>query len=144
MALTNWKVTLELRIMTLGSSCGSAGKESTCNVRDLGSIPGFGRSPGEGNDSPLQYSGLENSRGSQRVGHDWATLTLWLFRCLIKAQWHRRTRTWHLACGQPIISVPLGASNKHVDAPACMGKMFTLFCKQLFVRYYLSVSAVST
>ena len=40
---------------------GSAGKESTCNVGDLGSIPGLRRSPGEGNGSPLQYSGLENS-----------------------------------------------------------------------------------
>ena len=40
---------------------GSAGKGSTCNVGDLGSIPGLGRSPGEGNGYPLQYSGLENS-----------------------------------------------------------------------------------
>ena len=42
--------------------CGSAGKESACNVGDLGSIPGLGRSPGEGKGYPLQYSGLENSR----------------------------------------------------------------------------------
>ena len=41
---------------------GSAGKESACNAGDLGSIPGLGRSPGEGKDYPLQYSGLENSR----------------------------------------------------------------------------------
>ena len=51
------------------------------NVRDLGSIPGLGRCPGEGNGNPLQYSCLENpmdggawcrllSMGSQRVGHD--------------------------------------------------------------------------
>ena len=40
---------------------GSDGKESTCNVGDLGSIPGLGRSPGEGKGYPLQYSGLENS-----------------------------------------------------------------------------------
>ena len=40
---------------------GSAGKESTYNARDLGSIPGLGRSPGEENSYPLQYSGLENS-----------------------------------------------------------------------------------
>ena len=40
---------------------GSAGKESTCNVGDLGSTPGLGRSTGEGNSYPLQYSGLENS-----------------------------------------------------------------------------------
>ena len=45
----------------LGFPCGSAGKESTCNVGDLGSIPGSGRSPGEGKGYPLQYSGLENS-----------------------------------------------------------------------------------
>ena len=36
-------------------------KESTCNAGDLGSIPGLGRSPGEGNGNPLEYSGLENS-----------------------------------------------------------------------------------
>ena len=40
---------------------GSAGQESTCNVGDLGSIPGLGRSPGEGKGCPLQYSGLENA-----------------------------------------------------------------------------------
>ena len=39
----------------------SAGKESACNARDLGLIPGLGRSPGEGKGYPLQYSGLENS-----------------------------------------------------------------------------------
>ena len=39
----------------------SAGKESTCNAGDLGSIPEFGRSPGEGKGYPLQYSGLESS-----------------------------------------------------------------------------------
>ena len=40
---------------------GSAGKDSTCNVGDLGLIPGLGRSPEEGNSYPLQYFGLENS-----------------------------------------------------------------------------------
>ena len=45
----------------LGFTCGSAGKESTCNVGDLGLIPGLGRSPGEGKCYPLQYSALENS-----------------------------------------------------------------------------------
>ena len=41
--------------------CGSAGKEYTCNLGDLGLIPRLGRSPGKGNGYPLQYSGLENS-----------------------------------------------------------------------------------
>ena len=38
----------------------SEDKESACNARDLGSIPGLERSPGEGNGNPLQYSCLEN------------------------------------------------------------------------------------
>ena len=41
--------------------CDSAGKESTCNVGDLGLIPGLGRSHGEGKGDPLQHPGLENS-----------------------------------------------------------------------------------
>ena len=60
---------------------GSDGKASVYNVGDLGSIPGSGRFPGEGNGNPLQYYCLENpmdggawsrllSMGSQRVGHD--------------------------------------------------------------------------
>ena len=40
---------------------GSVGKESACNAGDLGSIPGSGRSPAEGNGNPLKYSCLENS-----------------------------------------------------------------------------------
>ena len=47
-----------------GFPCGSAGKESAYNVKDLGLIPGLGRSPGEGKGYPLQYSGLENSMNS--------------------------------------------------------------------------------
>ena len=45
----------------MGFPGGSVGKESTWNVGDLGSIPGLGRWPGEGNSYPLQYSGLEKS-----------------------------------------------------------------------------------
>ena len=52
---------LPINPVFLGFPCGSAGKESACNMGDLGSIPGLGRSPGKGNGYPLQYSGLENS-----------------------------------------------------------------------------------
>ena len=45
----------------LGFPGGSEGKASACNAGDLGSIPGLGRSPGEGNGNPLQHSCLENS-----------------------------------------------------------------------------------
>ena len=48
-------------LLWLGLPCGSVGKESTCNAGDLGSIPGLGRSPGEGKGYPLQYSGLKKS-----------------------------------------------------------------------------------
>ena len=69
-------------LSALSSPGGSDGKASACNVRDLGSIPLSGGSPGEGNGNPLQYSCLENSMdggvwqaiyqsmGLQRVGHD--------------------------------------------------------------------------
>ena len=50
---------------------GSEVKASACNVGDLGSIPGSGRSPGEGNDNPLQYSCLENPMDG---GTWWATV----------------------------------------------------------------------
>ena len=45
----------------MGFPNGSDDKEAICNVGDLGSVPGLGRSPGEGKGYPLQYSGLENS-----------------------------------------------------------------------------------
>ena len=66
-----------------GFPCHSAGKESACNAGDLGLIPGLGRSPGEGNGNPLQYSCLENPmdrgawqatvHGFTRVRHNLAT-----------------------------------------------------------------------
>ena len=55
----------------LGLPGGSDSKESACNVGDLGSIPGLGRSPGGGHGNPLQYSCLENSM--DRIAW-WATV----------------------------------------------------------------------
>ena len=52
---------LIISVYIKGFPGGSAGKESTCHVGDLGSIPWLGRSPGEGKGYSLQYSGLENS-----------------------------------------------------------------------------------
>ena len=52
---------LVLSFLEMGFPCGSAGKESTCNVGDVGLIPGLGRSSGEEKGYPIQYSGLENS-----------------------------------------------------------------------------------
>ena len=66
---------------------GSDSEESACNVGDLGSIPGSGRSPGEGNGYPLEYSGLENpvDRGAWTAVHGAAKnrtrLSDFLFKC---------------------------------------------------------------
>ena len=49
---------------TLGRPCWFSSKESTYNARDIGWIPGSGRSPGEGHGNPLQYSGVENPTDS--------------------------------------------------------------------------------
>ena len=68
----------------LGFPTGSAGKESSCNAGDAGSIPGSGRLPGGGNSNPLQYSCLKKvlsteepgglpSKWPQRVGRGWET-----------------------------------------------------------------------
>ena len=48
-------------LVLTGFPGGSGRKAPACNAGDLGSIPGFGRSPGEGNGNPVQYSCLENS-----------------------------------------------------------------------------------
>ena len=59
----NMMTTVTMIVLYIGFPGGSDGKESACNVGDLGSIPGSGRFPGEGNGNPLQHSCLENSMG---------------------------------------------------------------------------------
>ena len=54
-------IVLEWIAVSFSRPPGKLVKESACSAGDLGSIPGLGRSSGEGNDNPLQYSGLENS-----------------------------------------------------------------------------------
>ena len=82
---SSWEYSGGSNVITWGFPGGSETKDSACNVGDLGSIPGLGRSPGEGSGNPLHYScwripwteepgGLQ-SVGSQRVGHDWVTFT---------------------------------------------------------------------
>ena len=81
--LTTNPISLSINIEHLGVKDfpgGSGGKGSAYNAGDPGSVPGSGRSPGEGNGNPLQYSCLENPmdrggwwaivHGSHRVRHD--------------------------------------------------------------------------
>ena len=53
--------------LLLGFPDGSGSKESACNVGDLGSILGLGKSPGEGHGNPFQYSCLENPHGQRSL-----------------------------------------------------------------------------
>ena len=57
----------QVRLESLGFPNGSDGKESACNAGDPGSFPGSGRSPGEGNGNPLQYSCMENPHGQRNL-----------------------------------------------------------------------------
>ena len=75
------KADLKLNIQkTKGFPCDSDGKESACNVRDLGSIPGLGRSLEKGKATPSSILACRipwtvQSMQLQRVGHDWVTFT---------------------------------------------------------------------
>ena len=78
--ITSWQIdweTLETVIdfIFLGFPCGTADKESACNVGYVVSISGLGRSPGEGKGYPLQYSGLESSMDS--IVHVFAKSRTW-------------------------------------------------------------------
>ena len=75
----------------MGFPDGSQGKVSACNAGDPGSIPGWGKSPGEGNSNPLQHSCLENLA----VRHDWATS---LVPISLPGEFHRQ---WSLAGYSP-------------------------------------------
>ena len=82
---------------------GSDGKESTCNARDLGLIPGLGRSPGGGHGNPLQYSFQENPM-------DWGAWRA-TFHGVTKSQTRLSNSAQHISLG-----VPGGSDGKE---PAC-------------------------
>ena len=75
----------------------SAGQESTCNVGNLGLIPGLGRSPGEGKDYPLQYFGLYSQWGGKESDTtEQLALSLHFNHCRIKKGWE-----WGSGDGEP-------------------------------------------
>ena len=108
---------------SLGFPHSSVGKESAHNAGDWGSIPGLGRSPGEGNGNPLQYSCLENPadrgawratvHGVARVGHDLATKPPdpldYMVNCMQAEQWRISLRWVILLCAQNIDNVDTNA-----------------------------------
>ena len=84
----------------VGFPGGSDGEESACHVRGPGSIPGLGRSPGEGNGNPLQYSCLENpmDRGA------WQAIVHGVTKSWARLSAHRQDEVLHIS----VPSLPLG------------------------------------
>ena len=79
--------------MFLGIPCGSASKESACNVGDLGSIPGLGRSPEERKGYPLQFSDLENFMDYTANGIIQARILEWVAFPFSRGSFQPRGRT---------------------------------------------------
>ena len=84
--------------VSLGFPGGSAGKESIHNARDLGSIPGLGRSPGKENGYPLQYSGLEKSMDciAHGIAKSWAELSNFHFHLTEKLKLEGKHLRFHI------------------------------------------------
>ena len=115
-------ITINKYILIQGFSGGSEVKASACNVGDLSSFPGLGRSPGEGNGNPLQYSSLENpmDRGAwsatvHRVAKSWTRLSdfTYLFKSFTKF-----TPVLNLL----FFSFFLGTENKNICASMPVGR----------------------
>ena len=104
--------------MMMGFPCGSAGKESTCNVGDLGLIPGLGRSPGEGKGCLFQYSGLENSMDCivHGVAKSWTRLSDTHFTIMMRSRTYQICG-WEAEVGQ----------RKRLAEELCMSGCFLLY-----------------
>ena len=87
----DWATELNWTLHNMGFPGGSDGKEFACDVGDLGSIPGLGRSLGGGRSNPLQYSCLENSHGQRSL----AAYSLWCCKDLDMTEQLRTAQdTW--------------------------------------------------
>ena len=106
--------------MYLGFPDRSVGKESSCNAGDLGSIPGLGRSPGEGKHCPFQYSGLENSVDCIAV-HELTVLSLPIsFLCKLMANPLPAFKKWLVVTSGRCVAEIVGISApSYLDCDLC-------------------------
>ena len=117
-----------IKVRQIGFPDGSDGKEYACDARNLGLIPGSGRSPGEGNGNPLQYPCLENQMG----GGAWQSAVHRLAKsqtCLSDFIFKANTLKIHAAvtrrsCGSPVDSQSRVTGNRQKSGgqPASHGK----------------------
>ena len=119
----------------LGFPCGSAGKESACNVRDLDSVTGLGRSPGEGKGSPLQFWPGE-FQGLHRVRHDWVTFSF-TFHSYIEGSQAARNKSptnffqpSRICASQVNITILLPSGKLLFFSPSFMCKYIYLYFKK--------------
>ena len=105
---------------SLGFPCGSAGKESACNAGDLGSIPGLGRSPGEGKGYPLQYSGLENSMDYTVLGVVKSPIAL------LPGELAYMHTLWSWLLALELYSIPCGHNDRPVFNESCLPFQFSV------------------
>ena len=108
-------------VLFLGFPGGSAGGESACDVGDLGSIPGLGRSPGEGHGNPLQYSGLESSMDRaawwlESTGLQSPTCPSGRAHIHIHTHTHAHTHTFYLYLYPYRVAVTSGCTNRNLSA----------------------------
>ena len=109
--------------------CGWAGKNSTCNAGDLGSIPGLGRSPGGGHGNPFQYSCLENPHGQRSLvgysprGHKQSDMT---------KHSTQKTISFRDFPGGPVVKIPWSPCRGHGFSPLSGTKIphATWYCQK--------------
>ena len=122
---------------------GSEVKVSACNAGDLGLIPGSGRSPGEGNGNPLQYSCLDNPMGREAlyatvhgVSKNWTCLSReWKlnFNEISELQCNFYYNFTHNSQGMETTQMSI---NRWVDKNRCGTCIHFLYCKFIFVKIY--------
>ena len=128
----------------VGFPSGSDSKESACNAGELGSIPGLGRSPGEGSGYPLQYFCLESSmdrgawwvtvQGFQRVGHNWVINTHTQFSSVQLLSRVRLFVTLWITAHQASLSITISRSSlKLTSIELAMPSSHLIFCHPLLL-----------
>ena len=138
----------------LGFPCGSAGKESACNAGDLGSIPGLGRSPGEGKGYPktklpkLNDTKLKNVRTDvfQSCGHCWIFQVCWHIECSTFTV--SSFRIWNSSVGIPasplalfIVMLPKAHLTSHSRMSGSRWVIIPLWLSSNYIWYYLYVES---